>query len=82
MLEWQRAAGWKKVPNSDSALPNGIAVSPDGETLYVDVYLGDEVRKIARRSGELLGTVASPEPRQPELDRPTGSCWSRRRTRR
>ena len=36
------------------ALPNGIAVSPDGETLYVDLYLGDEVRKLARRAARLL----------------------------
>jgi hypothetical protein len=62
VLEWQPGAGWKKVPNSDSALPNGIAVSPDGETLFVDVYLSDEVRKIARRSGELLGSVEVPSP--------------------
>jgi hypothetical protein len=62
VLEWQAGAGWKKVPNSDAALPNGIAVSPDGESLFVDVYLSDEVRKIARRSGELLGSVEVPSP--------------------
>ena len=63
VLEWQPGAGWKKVPNSDAPTPNGIAVSPDGEKLYVDVYLGDEVRVLARRSGEVLGSVevASPD---------------------
>ncbi len=62
VLEWQVGSGWKKVPDSDAALPNGIAVSPDGETLYVDIYLGDEVRKLARRTGELLATVEVPSP--------------------
>lgn len=62
VLEWQPGAGWKKVPNSDARLPNGIAASRDGETLFVNVYLGDEVRKLARRSGELLAKVEIPSP--------------------
>jgi len=63
VLEWQHGSGFRKVPYSDAPAPNGIAVSPDGEKLYVDVYLGDEVRVIARRSGEVLGSVevASPD---------------------
>jgi hypothetical protein len=63
VLEWQAGSGFHKVAGSDAPLPNGIAVSPDGETLFVDVYLADEVRKLSRRSGEELGTaqIASPD---------------------
>jgi len=63
VLEWQADGGFRKVPGSDAPLPNGIAVSRDGETLFVDAYFADEVRKISRRTGELLGTaeIASPD---------------------
>jgi len=63
VLEWQPGAGFHAVPGSAAPLPNGIAVSRDGETLFVDVYLADEVRKLSRRTGELLGTarIASPD---------------------
>jgi DNA-binding beta-propeller fold protein YncE len=63
VLEWHEATGWKKVPDSDGAMPNGIEASADGEALYVDLYLGDEVRKISRKTGETLATVdiASPD---------------------
>jgi hypothetical protein len=63
VLEWHEGSGWEKVPGSDGAMPNGIAASPDGESLYVDLYLGDEVRKISRKTGETLASVeiASPD---------------------
>lgn len=63
VLEWQADAGFRKLAGTDAPLPNGIAVSRDGETLFVDAYLADEVRKISRKSGELLGTanIASPD---------------------
>jgi hypothetical protein len=38
-------------------MPNGIEVSDDGESIYLSLYTGDEVRRIARRSGEQLGAA-------------------------
>jgi hypothetical protein len=63
VLEWHAGSGFAQVPGSDGAMPNGIEAAPDGESLYVDMYMGNEVRKIARKSGELLATVeiASPD---------------------
>ncbi|MFI5317170.1 MAG: hypothetical protein ACHQ6T_15825 [Myxococcota bacterium] len=63
VLEWQPNGGFRALAGTDAPLPNGIAVSRDGETLFVDEYLGDEVRKISRRSGALLGTadISSPD---------------------
>jgi hypothetical protein len=63
VFEWQPGAGFTKVPHSDGPMPNGIEASRDGETLYVDLYLGDEVRKISRRTGETLASaeIASPD---------------------
>jgi hypothetical protein len=63
VLEWQPDTGFRRLPGTDAPLPNGIAVSRDGETLFVDEYLADEVRKISRKTGALLGSadIASPD---------------------
>jgi hypothetical protein len=68
VLEWHPDSGFAEVPGSEGAMPNGIEASPDGESLYVDMYLGNEVRKIARKSGELLATV--------EIASPDNVAWS------
>jgi len=68
VLEWHAGSGWQKVPRSDGAMPNGIASSPDGESLYVDLYLGDEVRKLSRKTGETLASV--------EIASPDNVLWS------
>jgi hypothetical protein len=63
VYEWQAAGGFRELPGTAGPLPNGVTVSRDGETLFVDMYLADEVRKISRRTGELLGRaeVMSPD---------------------
>lgn len=33
--EWQADAGWRKVPGSDTAGPNGLEISPDGRWFYI-----------------------------------------------
>jgi sugar lactone lactonase YvrE len=35
VLAWSRERGWRHVPGSAASQPNGIAVSPDGATLFV-----------------------------------------------
>jgi hypothetical protein len=62
VLEWQPASGFRVVGGTEAPFPNGIEVSPDGATLYLNVYLGNEVRRIDRRTGELLGRAAVPHP--------------------
>ena len=49
-------------------MPNGIEVSADGESLYVDLYLADEVRKLSRKTGETLASV--------EIASPDNVLWS------
>jgi hypothetical protein len=68
VLEWHPGAGFQKVPGSDGPMPNGIEASPDGESLFIDLYLGDEVRKISRKSGEMLASV--------EIASPDNVLWS------
>ncbi|MEM6999423.1 MAG: SMP-30/gluconolactonase/LRE family protein [Pseudomonadota bacterium] len=37
---WQRDSGFTRLPNTDDLMPNGIALSADNNTLYVNVYMG------------------------------------------
>lgn len=68
VIEWHAGAGFSKVPGTDAAMPNGIEVSADGEILYVDLYLADEVRKLSRKTGETLASV--------EIASPDNVLWS------
>jgi hypothetical protein len=68
VYEWQPGAGFTQIAGSEGAMPNGIEASPDGETLYIDLYFGDEVRKLARKTGETLATV--------EIASPDNVLWS------
>jgi sugar lactone lactonase YvrE len=62
VYRWSRDDGWSKVPGTDAPFPNGIELSPDGQSIYVNIYLGDEVRHIDLNSGELLGRVDVAQP--------------------
>jgi sugar lactone lactonase YvrE len=41
LLEWHAGGGWKEVPGSGGAYPNGVEVSSDGSWLYV-TYSGTQ----------------------------------------
>ncbi|MGH7343244.1 MAG: SMP-30/gluconolactonase/LRE family protein, partial [Candidatus Rokuibacteriota bacterium] len=62
VYEWQPASGFRVVGGTQAPFPNGIEVSPDGSTIYLNVYLGSEVRRIDRRTGELLAKADVPQP--------------------
>ncbi len=63
VLEWSPKDGFQKVPGTDAPFPNGIEASADGAQIYLNAYLGNEVRKIDRKTGERLATA---EVRQPD----------------
>jgi hypothetical protein len=67
VLEWQPDSGFREVPGTRGSFPNGIEISDDGETIYLNVYATNEVRRVARRSGEILGTA--------EVTRPDNVTW-------
>jgi hypothetical protein len=46
--EWSPAGGWKKVPGTEGAGPNGIEASPDGKSLYVAEWGSQKLLRISR----------------------------------
>jgi hypothetical protein len=48
VYEWTSADGWKIVPGSESQGPNGIEVSKDGKTLYVNLWPASQVMRLSR----------------------------------
>lgn len=69
VLEWQPESGFSEVPGSQSSFPNGLEISEDGSMLYLNVYMGDEVRAIRRDTGETVFST--------EVEGPDNVTWSR-----
>ncbi len=62
LYEWSAKAGFKKVPGTRGALPNGVEVSPDGRTIFMNVSMGNELRRVDRASGKIEGRAEVPAP--------------------
>lgn len=62
LFEWNAAQGFTKIPGSNGRFVNGVAITDDEKNLYATYYMGNEVRKIHRHSGELLASVKIPQP--------------------
>lgn len=62
VYNWQPVAGWSVVPGSNGPFPNGIALSADGQSLYVNMYLAGEVRKLDLASGEVVAVYSGGSP--------------------
>lgn len=65
---WNAGVGFTTVPGSEGIMPNGIEVSPDGNTVYLNVSMESQVRKIDRKSGEVLARA--------EVGTPDNITWS------
>lgn len=62
VLDWRPGEGFATVPGSEVAFANGVEISADGATLFVNATLGDEVVRVDRESGTVTGRVAVPAP--------------------
>jgi hypothetical protein len=59
---WSQPDGWSVVPGSRGPLPNGIALGADEDTLYVNMYLAGQVRKLDLASGEVTAVYEGGNP--------------------
>ena len=48
LWEWHTDSGWKKVPGSEAAGPNGIEISNDLKTLYIGGWGSQSVIRLSR----------------------------------
>lgn len=55
---WSAADGFRKIEGTDGVMPNGIAASADGKTLFLNVTMQSEVRKIDVATGKILATAS------------------------
>lgn len=67
VLAWQSDKGFQRLANSEGAVANGIAITPDGETVFVNYSMTGELRRINRHTG----IVEASNPSLPPLDNVT-----------
>ena len=67
VLSWQPDAGFGRLESSWGGVPNGIEISADGETVFVNYSANGEVRRINRR----LDQVEASNDALPPLDNAT-----------
>jgi hypothetical protein len=72
VYRWHSQSGYSAVPHTEAAYPNGVLLSADGQSFYLNVYLGGEVRQHDLASGEILNRVAVAKPDNSSLA-PDGS---------
>ena len=68
VYSWGRESGFRKVPGSDGAMPNGIEKSADETHLFINMYFGGEVRKLDLGTGKVVAVA--------EMPSPDNSTWS------
>ena len=59
---WEPDSGFAVQPGSEGGLPNGIQVTEDGQTVFLDLHLGNEVRILDLETGEVLHSLDMPLP--------------------
>ncbi|MBQ0720227.1 MAG: SMP-30/gluconolactonase/LRE family protein [Gammaproteobacteria bacterium] len=68
LSEWHPWQEMTVVRGSHGAFPNGLALSKDGRYIYENLYGTDEVRKLDRRSGEVLAVAPVIKPDNSTID--------------
>ncbi len=60
--QWSNQVGWKKIPQSDGFLPNGVSVTADLKTLIVNMTMEDTQVFIDLEKGEVIEKIALQKP--------------------
>jgi hypothetical protein len=63
VYHWSPASGFRELPGTRGGMPNGISVSKDGRTLFLNLSMASEVRRIDRATGmtEASAPVSMPD---------------------
>ncbi len=57
---WTPGAPVRAMANTSARMPNGIAIAPDGKSIFVNNYLEGELRQYELATEQLLSSVAVP----------------------
>lgn len=68
VFEWHPDAGWSRLAGTDGVMPNGIELSADGQTIFVNQTLASEVTRIDRATGTVEARA--------EVRNPDNSTWA------
>ena len=68
VLAWSPEQGFQEVADTAGPGPNGVTASPDGRYVFVTLYMGNEVRRVARDGSE--------PPASAEVPLPDNLSWS------
>ena len=68
LLEWRPGRGFAVLPGTDVVFANGVALSPDGRTIFLNASIGGEVHRIDRATGKGEGSAA--------VSGPDNSTWA------
>jgi len=71
---WTPAEGFSKLPNTEDLMPNGIALSADNETLYVNLYFDNQTFALDLASNSRVGTLEVRQPDNVTVDE-NGQLW-------
>lgn len=71
---WSPAGGFSRVPNTEDLMPNGIAISADNATLFVNAYMGSTTFAVDLDSGERTGSLSVRQPDNVTVD-DDGALW-------
>jgi len=61
VLHWD-GLNFREMKGSKAPVPNGIQINESGDEVYLNVYMGSEVRKLSFPDGELLGSAEIKSP--------------------
>lgn len=68
VYHWDQTHGFEKVPGSDGPFLNGLEKSADEITLFINMYMGGEVRKLNLKTGDIKGIA--------KVEHPDNITWS------
>lgn len=68
VFEWRPDDGWSPVPGTEGVMPNGIELSADGATIFLNQTLASEVTRIDRATGTVEARA--------EVRNPDNSTWA------
>lgn len=69
VYHWSREAGYRPLEQTWVNFPNGIIMSPDGESFFLNAYFGNAVHHFSWPSLERLGSTP--------VEKPDNNSWTR-----